>query len=115
MAPTPGRSFLDGPSARLLAALVFVGCVAALVYVERGRLWQPAADRSAADDPFARCLVERGAEIDRMVADDLIDDAQATLFMTRAEAMCRATTSGSQTEAPSLPVGQGTRAAPSLE
>ena len=103
MARGSRRPFLDRPVARVLAALVFLACVAALVYLERERLWQAAADQSAADNPFERCFAERAAEIDRMVAENLIEEAQAALFKTRAEAMCRATTEGSESGAPPLP------------
>ena len=103
MARAPRRPFLDRPIARALAGLVFLACVAALVYLERERLWQVAADQSAADDPVARCFAERAAEIDRMVAENAIDQAQAELFKTRAEAMCRATAEGAEGGAPPLP------------
>ena len=76
--------------ARGYAAPVVLGCVAALVYLERDRLWQAAADQSAADDPFARCFAERAREIGRMVAEGVIEQAQVELFKSRAEAMCRA-------------------------
>ena len=103
MARGSRRPFLDRPIARALAAMVFLLCVAALVYIERERLWQAAGDQSAADDPFERCFAERAAEIDRMVDEDLIEQAQAELFKTRAEAMCRATTEGAGNGAPPLP------------
>lgn len=103
MAYAPRRPFLDRPIARVLAGVVFLACVGALVYLERERLGQVAADQSAADDPVARCFAERAAEIDRMVAENTIDDAQASLFKTRAEAMCRATLEGSERGPPLLP------------
>jgi hypothetical protein len=96
MAYAQRRSFLDRPIARVLAAAVFLGCVAALVYLER-------SDQSAADDPFARCFAERAEDIDQMVADNVIDQAQAEQFKSRAEAMCRATVEGSERVAPPLP------------
>jgi hypothetical protein len=92
MAPAR-RHFLDRPVARVLAALVFVGCLAALLYLERGRLWH-AADQTASDDPFARCFAERAAQIDRMQDEGVVEPAQAELFKSRAEAMCRAETEG---------------------
>jgi hypothetical protein len=103
MAYARHRPFLDRPIARVLAGVVFLACVGALVYLERERLWQVTADQSAADDPVARCYAERATEIDRMVADNAIDDAQAELFKTRAEAMCRATLEGSERGPPLLP------------
>ena len=60
------RHFLDRPAARVLAAAVCLGCVAALAWLERDRIWPT---RSAANDPFARCFAERAAQIDRMRAE----------------------------------------------
>jgi hypothetical protein len=102
MAPRPQRAFLDRPIARVLAAVVCLGCIAALAYLERERLWQT-ADQQAADDPFARCFAERAAQIDRMRAEGVIEAAQAELFTTRAEAMCRAEAEGGGGGAPPLP------------
>ena len=103
MAYAQRRSFLDRPIARVLAAAVFLGCVAAFVYLERADLWQAVADQSAADDPFARCFAERSADFDQMVADNVIDQARAEQFKSRAEAMCRATAEGSERVPPPLP------------
>ena len=104
MVQAPHRPFLERPVARVLAAVVFLGCVATLVYLEREHLWQAAADQSAADDPFARCFAERAGDIDRMRAENVIEQAQAELFKSRAEAMCRAAVAESGGEgAPPLP------------
>jgi hypothetical protein len=103
MAQASRRPFLDRPIARVLAAVVLVGCVAALVYIERERLWPTTAGESAADDPFARCFAERAAQIEKMQDEDLIQPAQAELFKTRAEAMCRAEAQGPGDAAPVLP------------
>ena len=103
MAQGPRRSFLDRPIARALAAVVFLACVGALVYLERERLWQATEQR--ADDPYARCFAERAGEIDRMVAENVIDQSQAELFKSRAEAMCRAAVAeGPGDRAPGAPV-----------
>jgi hypothetical protein len=102
MADALRRSFLDRPLARAFAAVVLLGCVTALVYIERERLWQAAAHQGA-DDAFARCFAERAAEIDGMVAENVIEEAQAELFKSRAEAMCRATMEGAERGAPPLP------------
>jgi hypothetical protein len=96
------RPFLDRPAARLLAAAVFLGCIGALVYLERERLWQSAAEGSAADDPFARCFAERAGQIDRMQDEGVIEPAQAELFKSRAEAMCRAEAERPDSAAPAL-------------
>jgi hypothetical protein len=94
MARNVGRPFLDRPIARLVAAVVLLGCIAAFAWLERERFWPTAARGTAADDPFQRCFAERFGQIDRMLAEGLIQEAQAELFKTRAEAMCRAETEG---------------------
>jgi hypothetical protein len=93
MARTP-RPFLDRPIARVLAAVVFLGSIAALAWLERERLWPGAPGAIAADDRFVRCFAERSGQIDQMLAEGLIQAAQAELFKTRAEAMCRAESQG---------------------
>ena len=100
MAARVRRHFLDRPAARVLAAAVCVACVAALAWLERDRVWPT---RTAGDDPFARCFAERAGQIDRMRTDGLIEEAQAELFKTRAEAMCRAETTGAGAGPPPLP------------
>jgi hypothetical protein len=94
MARTPPRPFLDRPIARVLAAVVFLGSIAALAYLERERLWPGAPGATVADDRFARCFTERAGQIDQMLAEGLIQAAQAELLKTRADAMCRAETQG---------------------
>ena len=98
MAAAP--SFLDRPLARGLAALLFLACMAALAWLERARLFP--SESAAAADPVAACSAARGAEIDRMLAEGLIEASQAELFKTRAQAMCRATAGGAA-PGPSLP------------
>lgn len=80
--------------ARMIAAVIFLGCAAALGYLERARLWPAGEEQTATDDPFARCYAERAAQIDQMLADGLIQADQAVLFKGRAEAMCRAAFQG---------------------
>jgi hypothetical protein len=99
MSPRP--AFLDRPLARILALGVFLGCLGALAWLHRADLWPGEASQAATDDPFARCVAGRAAEINRMLAEGMIQEAQALLFKTRAEAMCRAETQGSGTGMPS--------------
>jgi hypothetical protein len=89
----PPRAFLDRPVARGLALLVLLACLAGLAWLERER-WLPSETRVAAEDPAALCFAERAAEIDRMLAEGLIEAPQAEAFKSRAEAMCRATAAG---------------------
>ena len=97
------RHFLDGAAARVLAAAICLGCVAALVWLERERFWPPESSGTGADDPFVRCFADRAAQIDRMQAEGAIDAVRAELFKSRAEAMCRAETAGPGAGAPPLP------------
>jgi hypothetical protein len=99
------RHFLDRAAARVLAAAICLGCVAALVWLERERFWPAESIGTGADEPFVRCFAERAAQIDRMQAEGTIDAARAELFKTRAEAMCRAETAAPGTGLPPLPDG----------
>lgn len=96
-----GRAaFLDGPMARLLAALIIVLCAGLLAYLHREdlgpMLGAEAVDDSdgAADDPAAPCIQQRFAEIDAMIEEGVVGAEQAALFKQRAEAMCRTTEGG---------------------
>jgi hypothetical protein len=97
------RHFLDRAAARVLAAVICLGCFATLAWLERERFWPTAASGTGDDGPFVRCFAERAAQIDRMQADGAIDAARAELFKSRAEAMCRAETAGPRTGPPALP------------
>lgn len=82
---TSEPAFLDRPVARGLAFLVFLGCVAALAWLERDRLFPP---KVAADDPVAMCIAERTAQIDDLVSQSRIQSGQAELFKSRVREMC---------------------------
>ncbi len=89
------KGFLESRAARGLALLIFLGCVGLLAWLHRDDLLPaPPEDRRAADDPVALCLAERSPAIDRMVGDGLIDEARASLFKDRAEALCEAQVGG---------------------
>ncbi len=83
------RSVLDGWVARGLAILVALAAGSVIAYVHRDTLF-PSPAEPASDDPFRHCIEQRAAEIDKMAADGVIDAAQAVLFKSRAEALCRA-------------------------
>ena len=90
----PPAPFLDRPLARLIALGVALLCIAVLAWLHRADLFPARFAPEVADDPFARCVAERAAEIDGMLAEGLIDRPRADLFKSRAEAMCRAETQG---------------------
>ena len=83
-------SALDRPLARIAALGVFLCAAGVLALVHRDDLFPPEPAAVAADDPVALCLAARAEDIDKMRADGVIDEAQATLFKSRAEALCQA-------------------------
>lgn len=89
MSAAGNRSALDGWAAKGIAVAVALSAAGVIAYVHRETLFPQAAE-PAAEDPFQRCITERAAEIDKMAADGVIDGAQAALFKSRAEALCRA-------------------------
>jgi len=86
----PPASWLDRPIARLLALLVALICIGALAWLHRDDLLPRMAAPEQADDPFSHCLAERSAQIDTMVAEGVVGNDRASLFKSRAEALCRA-------------------------
>ena len=81
---------LDRPSARLAALAVFVLTGALLATIHRDDLWpSPATTDDAAPSAYTACLAARRANIDQLLAEAVIDAAQAALFTRRAEALCR--------------------------
>lgn len=83
-------SFLDQPAARVVALLICLGSLGALAAIHWKDLTGPGPVVAKTDDRFAKCFAQRSGEIEKMVADGLVDAPRAALFKTRAEAMCRA-------------------------
>jgi hypothetical protein len=90
MATRSRRGFLDGLPARILALVIFLACVAAIVWIERARERGPVV----ADDAFARCLAEREDDLARMQAEGMVDERRAASIREGAAAMCRAIAAG---------------------
>ena len=88
---TPRRPHpLDRPSARLAAVAVLAATLALLAAIHRDDLWPPQASAAtAAPAAYTACLAARRVTIDQMLAEAVIDAAQAALFTRRAEALCR--------------------------
>ena len=99
--PSPSGSPLDRAAARLAALGVFFAVVALLGYVHRDDLFPPPAAALDPDDPVALCLAERAPGIEAMRAEGTIDERQAELFLSRAEALCQA--QAGQANTPALP------------
>ena len=88
-------SVLDGRGARLVALAILLAVLALIVWLNRDAvlpagLVSEAGRAPAGDDPVARCLAERAADIDAMLAEGTINEQQAALFTSRAEALCEA-------------------------
>jgi hypothetical protein len=79
---------------KAVAVATMIGSVALVAYHHRDDLLPSEAGPPVdpAEAAFLECMDKRGGDIDAMVADGVIGEDQATLFKTRAEAMCRATT-----------------------
>ncbi len=86
-------SALDRPPARVAAFGVFLLAAGALVWMHRDDIFPP--EKTAADDPVARCVAGHWAGIDEMVNDGTVDAA-------RAEALCQAQ-AGQGSGPPKLP------------
>lgn len=97
------RSALDGKAARGVAIAVFVGCLALLGWIHREDLLPGEAEVAEEDDPAAACIAERMEDVERMVEEGLIEQAQAELFKERAVGMCRDQAGGGGPALPELP------------
>jgi hypothetical protein len=104
---TSPRSALDRWPARAVAVLVALLALSALAWINRAAFLPPPASEAEApgDDPFARCMAARAADIDRMVKEGTAKPEQAELFRSRAEAMCRAEAAKAAGGAAELPPG----------
>lgn len=101
------RAAKGGAAARVAAAVLAVAVAGLAVWMHRHELFpEPAAQAvESGPDPFEACIASRGADIDRMLAEKLIDAERAELFRARAEAMCRAEADKAAGRAPGLPPG----------
>src|SRR3546814_11782154 len=79
--------FLDRPAARLCAVGVALLTAVPLAVMHRDDLFPPERAAVNADDPVARCLAERGIDIDQVAADGNIPGPQAERFKGPAEAL----------------------------
>lgn len=104
--PSPD-SVLDRPAARLVAGLVFVGMVGLLGWLHRDDLFPKAtapAPAAAGEEPaFLACLAQRTADVDRMLAEKLIDAARAEAIRASIEGICRSQTQNTPGGLPGLP------------
>jgi hypothetical protein len=85
-----GISVLDRKAARFVALLVFLVVGATLAWIHRDYLLPQRQATAAANDPVAKCVAERAADIDKMRQDGVVEADRAILFKSRAEALCQA-------------------------
>lgn len=81
---------IDRWPARVIALGVVIVCAAVVLSAYWKVIFPPEGEAEQADDPAAPCIATRFADVDTMRADGVIDDRQAELFKSRAEALCRA-------------------------
>jgi hypothetical protein len=79
---------------------VFLAVAALLGFIHRDYLFLPPVPAVDPNDPVMLCLAERAPGIEAMRADGTIDERQAELFLSRAEALCQA--QAGQANAPAL-------------
>ncbi len=96
--PERPESSLDRPAARLVAFGIVALVIATLGYIHWDDVFPGDAATAAADDPAAPCIAQRTADIEALRAEGTFSAEQASLFKTRAEALCRA--QAEQTGAP---------------
>ena len=94
----PPRSFLDTVLARLLAlglaAVLAIGLVAGLgdrvMALVSDEEVEPTGGAEIVLDPgVARCMEQRGGDVDQLLADGVITDVQHADFRQRAMQMCQ--------------------------
>jgi hypothetical protein len=95
--------FLDRPLARVCAVGVALLMVAALAFMHREDLFPPEQAAADPNDPVALCFAERAADVDKLLAEGTINAQQATLFKSRAEALCQAQVGGGNSVPPPPP------------
>ncbi|WP_282608043.1 hypothetical protein [Pelagibius sp. Alg239-R121] len=91
MSASGAESFLDRPVARLAALGVAGVTIALLFYINRQDFLPGSAPVSPAETAYLACVSERHGQVDAMIEDGVVTEAQAATFKGRAEALCRAT------------------------
>ena len=81
---------LDRPMARWIALGIFVALLLLLGTIQRNGPWMPAkAPTNLPNENYVLCLNERLDIVETMISEGVIDQNQASLFKTRADALCR--------------------------
>ncbi len=81
--------FLDGMTVRYLAGMVIVVCVGLLAYLNRDKLIErPQADAASLNPDYVKCRDARVGQVEKMLADGLIQQDRFVEFKDRAIATC---------------------------
>ena len=81
---------LDRPMARWIALSIFVAMLLLLGAIQRNGPWMPAkTPTNSLNKNYVLCLNERLGTVEKMMSEGVIDQNQASLFKTRADALCR--------------------------
>jgi hypothetical protein len=88
MTTIDANSFLDRPAARFCALAVAILALAGIALLLR----QDLVAGAAKEDPFAACVNDRMATVDKQRQESVITAAQADLFKSRISALCAAQT-----------------------
>lgn len=96
-------SLLDGPYARLLAALVLAAVIAALVAFHWEDIFPPEEAAVTGDDPVGLCIAQRTAEIDQMIQENPQMSGRRDTMIARIAPMCEDMVGEGTGDPPSLP------------
>jgi len=81
---------LDRPMARWMALSIFVALLLLLGAIQRNAPWRPEeTPTNSPNQNYVLCLNERLGAVETMISEGAIDQNQASLFKTRADALCR--------------------------
>ncbi len=80
---------------RIFAVLVMIASAGTLAWHHRADLLPaPPVPEDPAEAAYRACIAERANGIETMQKDGTINTDQATLFLSRAEALCRSQSGG---------------------
>ncbi|WP_366555756.1 hypothetical protein [Aquibaculum sediminis] len=97
------RSALDGAAGRIGAAIVLLLVIASLTAIHWEDLFGPDPAEVAADDPVARCIAERSADIEAMIEENPSMAGRRETLLARVPPMCEDMLGSGGGNSPPLP------------
>lgn len=84
------EKFIDSAAMRFIVALVVMGCIGLLAYLNRDLIstMSREAETEKLNPAFVKCRDERVGEVNKMVEDGLIKERAAKTFRERAINTC---------------------------